>query len=1071
MSLAELALRQTKLAHALFLILSGIGIVAWLGLPVEVYPEIPTSSAVALTIWPGATAEQVEQLVTKKIEGQIVGVRHVSWHRSESTANLSRVVVRFDGQASRSEVDSAFASLQSRINQIADLPEGCESPIVSRFKLDEDSPFLRLCVSDTGDRGPVAVRQVARQLRDELTDVPGVAQVRLLGEGQREVRVLLDRKKLEDAGLSTALVAGIIRRSILSVPVGTITSDEQEYPVRFVGHSERLDDLGNVIVRKDPGGAHVYLKDVARFEEGLAQDFIRARYRGNRCIVVEVTKTSGTNIMVVRERVLGLVDRYQARETLEGVGLAVAVDITPWVSNALGVMMQNLLAGCVLVLLVLGISLGVRNSILAMLGIPFSFLCTAICMRALDITANTASVFALVLVSGLIVDDAIVVLENIYRHMQAGGSRRKAIIRGVGEVLAPVCAAALTTVLAFLPIMLVRGGIGSLFADVPKLVSIALLASLFECLFILPGHIMHWGPRMRDVRAEAAAGANSGKRMSFLESLGNGFTSGYLYLLRSLLRLRYLGALLLLAIVVLSVAAMGRIRREGLPAEFPMALINFESGTEASLDATDRIGAGLCSVLDELAGPDKAVKNYISVSGMQFTEHQELIRQTNVGMIWVQFNPTTTARRDPDAMLALLRDRISPYRDKHPGLGLESFSVSSMGTGLEQAAAVAIRVEHADMGVCRRVASRVCRRLAEIPGLSEIRDNMREGPLELNVWAAEPQCSEFGLTSFDVASTLRAATDGLAAAKLLDTQVDEEVPIRVLLDGPYRDSLDDVLAIAMKTPTGAEPRLQELATLYYDQHFSSLYHRNGRRLITVSATIQGTPVDAQGRPIDIKYVHDTLAREFPALEQEYPGLSLSIGGGYAQQQATFGKLALAGLLAAAMMYLVLLTQFRSYVQPFLVLLTLLFAFVGVILGLFVHQYAFSVVTAVSLVGLFGVAVNDGIILIDFINKAPQSGTHRFDQVLQGCRLRLRPILVTTITTVAGLLPMALGLAGYSSIWSPFAACFCYGLSVATLLTLVLMPCFYLICDDFSRLLARLTSWPRSGDPPGSVTPP
>jgi HAE1 family hydrophobic/amphiphilic exporter-1 len=676
-------------------------------------------------------------------------------------------------------------------------------------------------------------------------------------------------------------------------------------------------------------------------------------------------------------------------------------------------------------------------------------------MWALGITLNTASVFGLVLVSGLIVDDAIVVLENVYRHMQSGVRPHEAIVRGVGEVIGPVSAAAVTTVMAFLPILLVREGIMSLFTVVPKVVAVALLASLFECLFILPGHILHWGPRGRSRAADRGP--------SVLSRVGGWLSRAYLGGLASLLRLRYLTALVLVAFLVLAVTAVRLIPVKVLPAEFPMARVDFESHHTASLEDTDRLGANLCAVLDEISGDKGVIENYITVAGMQFTEHQELIRESNVGMIFVQFHPTETARRDPEEVLAQLRDRIEAFRRGNPESGLAAFSISAMGIGVEQTPAIAVRVSHSDMGVCRQVARRIGRRLAEFPGVSQVRDNMREGPLELNLRPDEPQCSEFGLTSYDVAGFARAATEGVRGGNLRDARSGEEVPIRVLFDEPYRDGLDDLLAIPLKTPTGAEPRLEEVATAYYDQHYASLYHYKGRRLITVSATIEGAPTDAEGRPVDVRYVNRKLAEEFPALEREYPGLRLTLGGGYAEQRGAFGDLAVAGVLAAALIYVALLAQFRSYLQPFLVLLTLIFGFIGVVVGLGVHGYAFSVVTAVSLVGLFGVAVNDAILLIDFMNKAPREGDGRFGQALEGCRLRLRPILVTTITTVAGLFPMALGMFGYSAIWSPFAACFCYGLTAATVLTLLLMPCFYLICDDVGRLWTRLWSrlWPKA----------
>lgn len=1057
MSLVEFALRQRRLGDACYWILMAIGFVAWRSLPVEVYPETRTSSAVAVTVWPGATAEQVERLVTRKIEEQIEGVGRVAWHRSESTANLSRVVVRFDDRATKSEVDAAFAALQSRINQIADLPEGCQRPSVSRFKLDEDTPFLRLCVTDQRSGGPLRVRHAAQKLKEELSNVPGVASVRLLGQGEREVRVLLDRAKLEEAGLSAIEVAAILRRSDVSLPVGSIATATQEVPVRFVGELNDLDQLGKIIVRKDPAGAHVLLKDVARFEEGLAQDFIRARYQGQRCVVVEITKASGANVMTVRDRVLEVVARYQKQTPEDGIAVDAAVDITPWVSSALGNLKQNLFAGCVLVFFVLCVFLGVRNSLLAMMGVPFAFLCTAIGMWALGITANTSSVFGLVLVSGMLVDEEIVVLDNTYRLMQAGLSRHSAIVQGMGQVLWPIFSSGVTTILAFLPLLFLRGDVGSLFYAVPVLVALTIGFSIFEWLFIVPGHVYHFGPRPR---AQASGGP---PRIGPITRLGRALAGVYLGMMPSLLRLRYLTVLLVAAMVAIAVAALRFIPVETLPAEFPMALINFETDNDASLDATDRLGAKLGTALDELSGSEGVVKNYLCVAGMQLTEHTELVRQSNLGMIWVQFHPTSTARRDPAAMLDLLRQRIAAYSRRHPEAALRSFTVQSMGTGLEQSDAIAVRVEHRDMAVCRQVAQRIRQLLAGIPGVTEIRDNMRQGPLELSLRAEEPLASEFGLTLLDIAATVRAAAEGLPAGHLRDATLDEVVPIRVRFDNPDRDSLDDLMAIPFKTPTGAEPRLEEVATFAYDQQYASLYHHFGRRLITVGATLEGRPVDAQGRPIDLQYVNRLISQEFPRLQAEFPGLALSLGGGYAQQRESFERLAVVAVATVALIYLTLLMEFRSYLQPFLVLFSLVFAFSGVVLGMSVHGYSLSMVTGVALVGLFGVAVNNAILLIEFINQAPREGADRFAPILEGCRVRLRPVMATTATTVVGLMPTALGLGGFSSVWSPFAACFSYGLAAATLLTLVLVPCFYMIVDDINRLAAGLIRrfWPWS----------
>ena len=1065
MSVVKFVLHQSRVAHALFVILSILGVAAWQLLPVEVYPKIRTSSAVVTAVWPGATAQEVEQFVTTKLEEQIQGVLHVDWYRSESTSNLSRVVIRFEDAASETDVDSAFTTLQNRMRQIGDLPDGCETPIASRFRLDEDSPFLRICVYDEADAGPLVMRETALRFTEELESLPGVAKVTPLGTGSPEVRVLLDRKSMEDAGLTVAEVAAVLERSNVDVPVGAITTSERENPIRLVADQRSVAELSKVLVGKSPVGAHVRLGDIAEIEEALDQDFIRARYRGKPCVVLEVTKTSGSNILNVRDEVLARAEQFQNRPDSQAAAIEVAVDITPWVTNAMSVMQQNLLAGCVLVLIVLGVFLGVRNSVFAMLGIPFSFLCTLLCMMALDITLNTTSVFALVLVSGLIVDDAIVVLENVHRHMRTSATRMDAIARGVSEVGPPVVAAALTTLAAFLPLVFVQGGVASLFADVPKLVGIALLASLFECLFILPSHILHWGKKGK-AEGEGLSSDDLPSSEGLSSRIGTFFVDLYASFLESVLRFRYLTVLLFVALIVLAGSATSKLNFDPLPAEFPMAMVNFQSSPETSLDETDRIAAAICGVLDKLKADetdqpgvedDGIVQSYISAVGMQMTDHQELMRQANLGMIWVQFTPTQIARRDPEVMLDVLRERIAELQTDKPDLDLESVSVIPMGTGLTADSSLAFRVGHTDLATCLTASRRLQERIAEIPGVTDVRDNVREGPLQIHVIPREPACSDFALTSYDVAAALRTANNGVAAGSIRNAVHHEEHPIRVQLSRDGRASLEELLALQVRSPLGATPRLDELAEPYYDQGLASLYRFNGLRVVTISASLQGTARDESGRPIGMQQVQEIVEKEFNRLKTENPDLTFSVGGGYSSQQRTAGRMGIAALIAAALIYLILLVQFRSYVLPVFVLLTLVFAALGVIFGLRVHEHTMSIVTVVSLVGLFGVAVNDAIIFIDFINKAPRNQEDRFAHLLAGGRLRLRPIVLTTLTTVVGLLPMAMGLCGYSSIWSPFAVCFSYGLTAATVLTLFVIPCFYAIHEDVTRLvgLARV----------------
>jgi HAE1 family hydrophobic/amphiphilic exporter-1 len=268
-SAVQFVLRHSRVAHALFIILSLLGVAAWQVLPIEVYPRIRTSSAVVMAVWPGATAKQVEQYVTSKLEEQTQGVLHVDWYRSESTSNLARLVVRFKDTASKSEIDSAFTTMQNRMRQIDDLPEGCEPPVASRFRLDEDSPFLRICVFDQAETGPLSMRDTALRFQEDLESIGGISKVTLLGTGNPEIRILLDRTEMEDAGLTVAEVAMLLKRSNVAVPVGAITTDEHENPVRLVARQHTPEELADVLVGKNPLGAQVRLGDIAKIEELL----------------------------------------------------------------------------------------------------------------------------------------------------------------------------------------------------------------------------------------------------------------------------------------------------------------------------------------------------------------------------------------------------------------------------------------------------------------------------------------------------------------------------------------------------------------------------------------------------------------------------------------------------------------------------------------------------------------------------------------------------------------------------------------------------------------------------------
>lgn len=1090
MNIAEFALKQSRLAHVLFFILAAAGVAAWLRLPVDVYPDVTVAVCEVRTFVPGGTAEQIEREVTPKIEDAVRGVSQVDWIRSESTANSSRVIVHFRETATTAELDEAFAQVETRINQVGDLPDEARRPEARRIEA-RNIEFMRLAVraadADANEHAADTAGLIrgAQRLKAALADVPGVGVTRLLGLPSREVRVHIDAARLEEHGLTLLEVIGILRESFAGGPLGPIEREGRQIPVHFQADLTDLATLRETIVRPDPTGASVTLEEVATLEEVRRSNMLLPRYRGEPCVLVTVAKQADANVLTVRAAVGEFLDAYRTERLGPGLRLEIADDRTPWVQDALTVMSQNLGVGCLLVLGVLWLFLGFRNALFAMLGIPFSFLCTILAMWLAGLTLNTASVFGLVLVSGLIVDDAIVVLENVHRHGQEGAGPRTAIVRGVNQVVPAVVAAALTTVVTFLPILLVPGTVAKVFADVPKVVALALAASLFECLIVLPSHIFEWGGRAGEsdeseldeaeppsaaASAEAGSpadvGSPAGRRPEerretpgenpFAPALWERWLAdGYGYLLAALLRLRYLAVLTVVALAALAFALSSRLPRELLPSDFPMAAVNFEIDHQASIEETDRIGRELSLLLEDIHGDDQPVKSILAIAGLRYTDGERQIRRPSVGLILVTFNPTDAGRRDPDQQLQILRETLERGLADRPDLQPRHFSVMPLGSGLEQTPDLTIRVEQEDLDALYRGANRIQRLLASHPGVAEANHDLQPGPLELQIDPQESTAKDYGLTAAAVRRLLFAATSGVEVAQLRASDGQDAIPVRAMLAPRDRDEPSDLLGLRIQSPTGAEPTVRQIADWGYERRLATLYRHDGRRAGLITGQFADAPVTRTGQPASERELIQELKAEIESLQQELPGLEVEFGGKLAEQSLAFNDLMFAGLIGGMLIYVILVALFRDYVQPFLVIFTLLFGAIGVVIGLAIHEIPLSVVTAVSVVGLFGVAVNDAIILIDFINQTVREEAEPLAAIVAGCRLRLRPIIVTTLTTVFGLLPMAIGVGGYSTIWSPFAATFCYGLGMATLLTLLATPCLYLILEDVKHLFGRL----------------
>jgi multidrug efflux pump subunit AcrB len=618
---------------------------------------------------------------------------------------------------------------------------------------------------------------------------------------------------------------------------------------------------------------------------------------------------------------------------------------------------------------------------------------------------------------------------------------REAVVVGTEEVLWPVVSSTMTTVVAFLPLLVMTGVLGRFFSIVPKTVTVALVASLFECLMILPVHYLDWGPRGRS-KEMAAALANPAEATGWRARC----YAFYDRLLGQVLAYRVLGPVVIVACGLFVWQAQRTLTVEMFPSDFPTFVVDFHNRPGASLAATAAEVERYAEVINGFK-PDPLVRS-ASAIGVQVNEDGQRIMRTDIAQMWIDVSPDSRHAADPVEVINDVRAALVEYQASHPESTIESMRAWPVRDGPPVGKPVAVRVEHPDYEVARGVADRIKAHLRTLPGVSEINDNLQLGNRELRLVVDDERASEHGVVFLDVATALRGATDGLTVGEFKDTEHDEDLDIKVRYDQKFVTDVDQLGDIdVVSSVTGATLKLKQVGDLVFDQTYTNRFHYDTKRAIEITAAVDTEVTDA-------RIVNQRVMEEFGPLAEGDERLDIVAGGQYAETQASFQSLWQSAAIALCLMYLILASQFRNYGHPLVVMTAVMFGVMGMIIGLVVNDYPFSVVTGIAMVGLSGVVVNDALVLIDFINVERRRGTPLVEAIHVGCRRRLRPIILTTITTVVGLAPMALGLGGYSKIWSPFAMSMCWGLVFATMLTLLVVPALYQLLEDVRGLFRR-----------------
>ncbi len=1032
-SIVRGTLGQKVFINLLFVLLMVVGTFCVFDLPVERYPDVRMGKVIISGFLPGASPDEVETLVTRKIEDSLEDLQDVEFIRSRSFRQRASILVKF---VDDTDYDTLYDELRFKVLSIQnDLPDEMDPPTFTVIRVSEWLPVIS--VNLVGERSNRALTLMAEEMKLPLQRIAGVKEVKIDGEYTREFHVSLDPQKLMRLGVTFDEVGKALEGANISVPAGDFVSDSGEYVIVVDEKFRSRDEIGATVVRRDLDGSFVTVGDVWSSAGMSYRDpFVVSSVNGKDSVSIKIIKTPDGNALDIGAEVEQVVANFQSILDKEGVDAVMTQDQRTYVNENINTLGSNLLVGIFLVCGCIWLVMGFRNAMLTTIGVPFAFLVTMIIMWLTNNSINEITLFSFVLVSGIIVDDAIVVVENIYRHVQDGKPLKEAVVDGTSEVFLPVLAATSTTVAAFLPMLIMSGSTGEFFALVPKAVTFAIIASIIECLFILPPHFLDWpGSKNLEAHARKHAHAPDPKFMVVLRNVTD-------RMLQLSMRHKWKSLLIVfgaffMALVILGVSVTGvmpLLRIKFFPDEYSLFYVSMEGPVGTDVYTSSK-KAKEVSVFINGFGPG-TTKAASALAGMDINEDYENVFGSNRAIVTVELpakgvqefieNP----ENDPVLLLDIVRAKIKHFEE-----GGWHLRVWPEKGGPPAGKDVNIRVLGPDHESVQGLTDEVYAWINSNEKLSpHLIDFTNDTGTDNRVFRFRPVpslVSEYGLTPAQVISLAGGLLDGRFVGKF--RAADEDIDLRMKIDKAYLSQPEDALDIPILEDDEGPVRVGDLVEVETYREPGQLNRFQGQRAITLTANIRtGSPVSASSVVHDVKAFYETI-------QDKYPGATLSFAGEFESTGRSFTSLMYAFLIAIMIIYTILACQFQSYSQPVVILSAVAFALTGVVFGTFLTRSLFTVNSFIATVGVTGVVVNDSLVLLDFINRLYDSGHTRAEAIREGVRIRLRPILLTTLTTTLGLLPMALGIPYYSLVWGTMATTFVTGLCVATTLTLFIMP--------------------------------
>lgn len=999
-----------------------IGLVSLSGIKIDLYPDIDLPTLTVITSYEGVAPQDIETLITRPIEEAVAAVQDVDQVTSTSREGLSIVTVKFKWGK---DMDVASLDVREAIDRVkAFLPQEADQPFV--FKLSTSAmPILFLAVS--GGQSLAETRRISEdEIEPRLERIKGVAAVYTQGGREREIHVYADDRRLKAYGLTLDHLVYALRMQNMNLPGGSIEQGRSDFLLRTTGEFGSVAEIDSIVIARY-NGSPVRLRDVARVEDTFADRVEELRINGKPAVLVMIQKQSTANTVEVCDRVKAQLPEI---ESLLGVKFGIIMDSSRYIKQSINNLKSVAVEGAILAIIVLLLFLrNIPSTLIIATSIPVSVIATFIAMRFAHVTLNMISMGGLALGIGMLVDSSIVVLENIYRHRERGLTRREAAVYGASEVGNAVTASVLTTIAVFFPVVFVPGIAGIMFRDMALTVVFSLTCSLLVALTLVPllsSRLLKVKRKQEIIHANPGSPTNAGvAQAGLLERMVRWA------LKNKMLTLVSAGAVLIVSVLALLWFVGVEFVPMSEPGEFRV-YVEMPVGTR--LDLTDKAVEKMERIIRESVPEIETMFSRVgqgSGFGAMFGRSG-----SHQARIWFQVVPLNKRQRTDLEIRQALRPQLSQVPGAKAYFGEEQFVEAIFG-----GSRLAVEIYGYDLDVARDLADKVKKIMESIPGTADVRVSREEGKPESRIVVDREKAARYGLTVSDVAYAVKTAVQGAIAGRY--REAGKEYNIRVRLPEESRGSLEDVMDVLIPTPSGNPIPLAAVARIDVVSGPVEIERKGQQRIVTVTGNLTGER--------DLGSIVEELSRRLANIKTP-PDFVVQVAGEAKEINQSFRWLGIAFIGAIFLVYMVMASQFESLLHPFVIMFSLPLSFIGVSWMLLATKTTLSINSLIGVIMLAGIVVNNAILLVDYANLLRARGMGLEEAVVTAAKTRRRPVLMTALTTILAMTPMALGLGEGSELNAPLARAVIGGLSTSTVLTLVIIPVIYVM---FVRLAEKI----------------